>query len=306
MVDENVSGLESGDRDAVESPANAAIDSHPPQNSGSLMDKWNTNESSWIVGFVILQVALIVGSAFLPSRQIEYLSCHLMFAIVLAESALATSWLMFGPGTIRGRMLISPCWIAIAAGLGGVLSRPEQAIPILFTVAISMAVLVIVILFALRCLLRIQLVKDRSLSPSRTFQFGMIHWFVLTLCIATILGFGRFAAKNGTIGRSNDFTTSVTLGVSWTLSLLPTILIPLWHTTGRRLVSGIGLCFVLTSTTAVCAAYLLWNLLTTVNSQTILGALFLITIPLFACVIIIGSLLIIRGAGLRLTRRNQA
>ncbi len=306
MVDENVSGSESCGSDADESPANAASESHALQNSWSSLGRWNTNESAWIVGFVILQVALIVGSAFLPSRQIEYLSCHLMFAIVLAESALATSWLRFGPGTIRGRMLISPCWIAIAAGLGGVLSRPEQAIPILFTVAISMAVLVIVILFALRCLLRIQLVKDRSLSPSRTFQFGMIHWFVLTLCIAAILGFGRFAAKNRTIGRPNDFTTSVTLGVSWTLSLLPTILIPLWHTTGRRLVLGIGLCLVLTSTTAVSSAYLLWNLLSIVNSPTILGGLFLITIPLFACLLIIGSLLTIRGAGLRLARRNQA
>lgn len=306
MVDENVSGHESGGSDTEESPANIAINSHPPQNSGSLMDKWNTNVSSWIVGFVILQVALIVSSAFLPSRRIEYLSCHVMFAIVLAESAIATSWLMFGTGPVSARIMIAPCWIAIGAGLGGVISRREQAIPILFTVAISVALLLIVILFALRYLLRIQLVKDHSLSPSKTFQFGIIHWFVLTLCIAAILGFGRFSDKNLTVGRSDEFTTSVILGLSWTISLLPTILIPLWHTTGRRLAFGIGLCFALTTTTAVCAAYLLWNLLTTVNSQTILGALFLITIPLFACVIIIGSLLIIRGAGLRLARRNQA
>ncbi len=304
MNDANVSGEESGGGDADDSLASDAIEAQTLQNSWSLTNKWNTNESLWITAFVCLQVALIVVSAFLPSRRIEYLSCHVMFAIVLAESALATSWLRFGPGPVSARIMIAPCWIAIGAGLGGVISRREQAIPILFTVAISVALLLIVILFVLRYMLRIQLVKDHSLSPSWTFQFGIIHWFVLTLCIAAILGFGRFAAKNGTIGRPNDFTTSVTLGVSWTLSLLPTILIPLWHTSGRRLLLGIGLCFVLTSTTAVCAAYLLWNLLTTVNSQTILGALYLITIPLFACVIIIGSLLMIRGAGFRLARRN--
>ncbi len=304
MVDENVSGHESGGSDAEGSPANIAIDSHPPQNSGSLMDKWNTNVSSWIVGFVILQVALIVVSAFLPSRRIEYLSCHVMFAILLAESTLATSWLVFGPGPVSARIMIAPCWIAITAGFGGVISRPEQALPVLLTIAISVSLLLIVILSALRYVLQIQLVKDDCLSPSGTFQFGIIHWFVLTLVIAAILGFGRFSAKNRTFGNVNDFTTSVTLGVSWTLSLLPAILIPLWHTSGRRLVLDIGFCFVLTSTTAVCAAFLLWNLLVTAGLPTILIGLFLITIPLFACVIIIGSLLMIRGAGFRLARRN--
>ena len=304
MVDENFSGRESGGSDADESPAITAIESHALQNSWSSLGKWNTNEISWIVSFVFLQVALIVGSAFLPSREIWFLSCHLMFAIVLAESALATSWLVLGPGPILGRMLISPCWIAISAGLGGVISRPEQALSILLTIAISMALLLIVILFVLRYMLRIQLVKNHSLSQSGTFQFGIIHWFVLTLVIAAILGFGRFSAKNLNIGRSDEFTTSVTLGVAWTLSLLPNVLIPLRQTSGRRLAFGIGLCFALTTTTAVCAAYLLWNLLSFVNSRTIWGGLFLITIPLFACLIMIVSLLIIRGVGLRLARRN--
>jgi hypothetical protein len=304
VVESSVSKDELDNSHATESPAIDGAERTVSLGSAYGVVQLIKNNHPYLVLFVCLQVALIISSAFLPSQQIEYLSCQAMFAIILAESALATSWLIFGPGSLSARILITPFWITLAASVGGVSTRPDVAFVVLLAIAISLSLPLGILLIAIKYWFRLYLAKSQQDSLSAAFQFEIIHWFVLTLCIAAILGLGRVATKNLTGGPSNDMRISAILGIAWTMTLLPSILVPLWNTSRTRLAWTIGASLALTAATATSAAYLLWHALPMLRSSRIFESTYLITIPLFACLVILGSLLVVREEGLRLMKRN--
>ncbi len=265
----------------------------------------NQKDIIWLVAFAITQVALLANSAFLPMRDMDYVVCQLLFALMLAESALAAMWLSLGPGPLAVRLVVTPIWMVICAAFIGFTQRPSTAFFVLLMIGGSLSVLITFLLLLLRWLLRLKLVQGPELTDSTVFQFGTIHWFVLTLCIASLLAFTRFAADQQLIRPSNEIVILAVFGGAWGLTLVPAVLIPLWHTSSKRFIFGLILSVSLTTATATLIAFLMVRLLPQVSRPTNPVPLFLVVVPLCAWVLITCNLLMVRRAQYRLARRTE-
>lgn len=255
----------------------------------------------WLAGYVALQIGLIAVSALLPSRQIEYITCQLMFAVVLTESGLAGVWLALGPGPLGVRIVLAPLWLLVATALAGIVNRPSDAFPILLSIGVTLATLFTLLLLVLRWRWRLQLLRKDQIGGVAAFQFRIIHLIALTLVVSVLLALGRVAVENRLLVRNHEVVISAILGSVWALSLLPAVFVPLCQDGMTRLAWGLGLGFLLTSATAAMGGLLLMQIVPGFNGPSEFPY-FIVSIPLAAYVLITVNLLVFRGSGQRLAR----
>lgn len=254
-----------------------------------------------LVVYGAVQIGLIALSALLPSRQIEYVTCQLMFAVVLPESGLAGVWLALGPGPLGVRIVLAPLWLLFAAGLAGIVDRPSDAFPVLLSIGVTLATLFALLLLVLRWCWRLQLLRNDQTGGGAVFQFRIIHLIALTLVVSVLLALGRVAVENRLLGRNHEVVLSAILGSVWALSLLPAVFVPLCQNGMQRLAWGLGLGLLLTGVTAAVGGQLLKQIEPGFNGPREFPY-FIVTIPLAAYLLMAGSLLVFRVTGLRLAR----
>lgn len=261
----------------------------------------------WLISFGMLQGLIIVGSAFLPTLDLTYFSCQLVFAVMLGESALAAIWLVMGPGKLVKRIIGAPFWIVASAGLAGLIERPDEAFRILLTIGAALALVFVLLLLFLSWSIAIELRRKNSEVATESFQFGMIHWFVLTLCIAVLLGLGRFIVTGKQFHlQHNELVISLVIGTSWALALLPAVFVPLWKAPGKRLIIGFALSAILLVVSATTNAIMVSQIIPELRQKNTPVPSFLVIVPALAGVLVAVSLLLIRAAEYRLTRRSRS
>jgi hypothetical protein len=263
----------------------------------------NKREVAWLGVFLVTQIAFLVCSVFLPMSHLPHLSTKAAFAFMVAESTLAAIWLSLGPGPLAARIVVTPLWLLACASFNGLANRFPQSYEDFLILECIIVTVITLILQSLRWRYGLQIIHRNGSTDPQTFQFRIIDWVSLTVSISLIIAFNQFADKTVKLG-FRDIVISTLTGISWGIAILPAIFLPLWQTTFTRLFGGMILGLTLTAMISVGIALLTWQLLVFVKGLDPLLPLFLGTVPVFAWVLIVGSLLMIRSAGLRLTRRS--
>lgn len=248
-----------------------------------------------------MQIALIVGSALLPSQQLEWFTCQIMFAVVLTESGLATVWLTLGPGPVAVRLLVPPLWLLVAATAAGATDRLEDAFPILLMTGGTLATALTAVLLLTRWRMRISLLRGDERGARVRFQFRIIHLIVVMLCVAILLTLGRLLSEYRMLRYHNDRVLSAILGSVWAMALLPAILVPLSPARSARWSWRLAIAATATIINAAGGVWLITCLVPD-GGMTLRLLSPLIVIPLVASIAIFGSLLMIRSAGYHLGR----
>ena len=142
--------------------------------------------------FFVLQVVILFAAAALTPNHLSYVTCQLMFGLVISQGVLAGAWFTLGPGSLVLRFITVPLWVTFAAAIGGINGRSDDVFPILLSIATGASLMIACLLFAIRLLLGWRL-GTTSDSGGLPLQYGLKHLMFLMAAVSVLAaGFSRF------------------------------------------------------------------------------------------------------------------
>lgn len=249
------------------------------------------------VAFWTAQILLVTIAACLPSEEIKWLTCRLMFGIVVSQCALAAIWLTLGPGRLSWRLLGAPVWLFVAVALGGVINRPSDAFWVMLCCGLAMATAIVVVILVARRTLGVRLASAAVGREQTPFQYRLKHMLILMLLTSLLLGLGRAIGFSQIVRIGPlDPIFFVATGAAWAVALLPMIFVALGARDRTQSAVGLVAAVMFAAFTAA-AAFLIATSLPhqdrdVFTSLSIVGAIgFLLTLA---------GLLVLRWTGVRL------